>query len=275
MTHVERDVVTRALATAADWELEGVCGESFLSLNATLMRAYMDKYGVGAERFAPFAITAHRNALTNPNALLHKAARSRDLSSVARRHGSDSPVRRFAGLQRRERRHPRRAARGRGAARPQPRANRRLGARDRAARARAAPRSARADGRDELDAAGDEAGRRRPRRHRSLRAARRLHDHDRVDARGGRLRAARRGPRLRRLASASACAASCRSRRSAASKRAAIPSARAAAIRSSKRSCSSRERAGANQVPDAGVALVQNIGGTGATVVSHVLTRED
>ena len=34
------------------------------------------------------------------------------------------------------------------------------------------------------------------------------------------------------------------------------------------------ERAGANQVRDAGVALVQNIGGTGATVVSHVLTRE-
>jgi acetyl-CoA C-acetyltransferase len=73
MTHVERDAVTRALATAADWELEGVCGESFLSLNATLMRAYMDKYGVTAERFAPFAITAHQNALTNPNALLHKA----------------------------------------------------------------------------------------------------------------------------------------------------------------------------------------------------------
>ncbi len=72
MTHVDRDEVTRALATAADWELEGVCGESFLSLNAKLMRAYMDRYGVTAERFAPFAITAHENALTNPNALLHK-----------------------------------------------------------------------------------------------------------------------------------------------------------------------------------------------------------
>src|SRR5512139_429108 len=50
MTHVERAVATRALATAADWELEGVCGESFLSLNATLMRAYMAKYGVASER---------------------------------------------------------------------------------------------------------------------------------------------------------------------------------------------------------------------------------
>jgi acetyl-CoA C-acetyltransferase len=33
-------------------------------------------------------------------------------------------------------------------------------------------------------------------------------------------------------------------------------------------------RAGDNQVPDAGVALVQNIGGTGATVASHVLIRD-
>ena len=72
MTGVDRDVITRALATAADWELEGVYGESFLSLNARLMRAYMAKYGVAAERFAPFAIAAHKNALTNPNALLHK-----------------------------------------------------------------------------------------------------------------------------------------------------------------------------------------------------------
>ena len=32
--------------------------------------------------------------------------------------------------------------------------------------------------------------------------------------------------------------------------------------------------AGANQVTGAEVALVQNIGGTGATVVTHVLRRE-
>jgi acetyl-CoA C-acetyltransferase len=36
-----------------------------------------------------------------------------------------------------------------------------------------------------------------------------------------------------------------------------------------------QERAGANQVAGAAVALVQNIGGTGATVVSHVLARDD
>ena len=32
--------------------------------------------------------------------------------------------------------------------------------------------------------------------------------------------------------------------------------------------------AGANQTKDPKIALVQNIGGTGATVVSHILTRE-
>ena len=33
----------------------------------------MQRHGARAEDFAPFAITAHNNALTNANALLHKA----------------------------------------------------------------------------------------------------------------------------------------------------------------------------------------------------------
>lgn len=72
MTHAPRDDVTAALATAADWELEGVHGESFISLNAKLMSLYMSHYDIGPEAFAPFAIAAHSNALNNPNALLHK-----------------------------------------------------------------------------------------------------------------------------------------------------------------------------------------------------------
>ncbi len=72
MTHVDHETVTRALATAADAELEGSRGESFLSLNAQLMRMYVERYRVGPERFAHFAVVAHRNALANPNALLHK-----------------------------------------------------------------------------------------------------------------------------------------------------------------------------------------------------------
>lgn len=72
MTHADRETVTQALATAADWELEGSKGESFLSLNAQLMRTYMERYGVRPEDFAPFAINAHHNAMTNANAALHK-----------------------------------------------------------------------------------------------------------------------------------------------------------------------------------------------------------
>jgi len=72
LTHVDRETATRALATAADWELEGARGESFMSLNAKLMREYMERYGASARDFAPFSINAHRNALANPNALFHK-----------------------------------------------------------------------------------------------------------------------------------------------------------------------------------------------------------
>lgn len=72
MTHADKQSVTEALATAADWELEGSRGESFLSLNATLMRAYMQRYGVRADDFAAYSINAHKNAMTNPNALFHK-----------------------------------------------------------------------------------------------------------------------------------------------------------------------------------------------------------
>jgi acetyl-CoA C-acetyltransferase len=73
MTHAPRDHTTAALATAADWELEGCYGESFVSLNARLMALYMDTYGVASKDFAHFAINAHKNALNNPNAFLHKS----------------------------------------------------------------------------------------------------------------------------------------------------------------------------------------------------------
>ncbi|MGD8339336.1 MAG: beta-ketoacyl synthase N-terminal-like domain-containing protein [Gammaproteobacteria bacterium] len=72
MTHRDRETVTEALAMAADRELESSRGESFLSLNARLMQIYFDAYAKGPEDFASFAITAHANALHNPNAVFHK-----------------------------------------------------------------------------------------------------------------------------------------------------------------------------------------------------------
>lgn len=72
MTHADKSAVTAALATAADWELEGRHGESFLSLNAELMRRYIEKYGVSRDAFANFSIVAHANANLNPMAVFHR-----------------------------------------------------------------------------------------------------------------------------------------------------------------------------------------------------------
>lgn len=72
MTHAAKDRTTRALATASDWEKEGAYGHTFVSLNARLMSAYQETYKVDNRAFAPFAVNAHRNANNNPNALFHK-----------------------------------------------------------------------------------------------------------------------------------------------------------------------------------------------------------
>lgn len=72
MNHVSRERITEALATGSDWEKEGSKGESFISLNAQIMQNYMEKYKVKSEDFAHFAINAHANAYTNHNAMLHK-----------------------------------------------------------------------------------------------------------------------------------------------------------------------------------------------------------
>jgi acetyl-CoA C-acetyltransferase len=72
MTHTDRYATTRALATASDWDSEGAKGYNFVSLNAALMQEYIQRYRVNRSLFAPFAINAHKNALGNPNALFHK-----------------------------------------------------------------------------------------------------------------------------------------------------------------------------------------------------------
>jgi acetyl-CoA C-acetyltransferase len=69
MTDAIGSVVTNALATAADQEYEVSQGISFVGLNALLMRRYMHEYGVPHKAFAGFSINAHRNAANNPNAM--------------------------------------------------------------------------------------------------------------------------------------------------------------------------------------------------------------
>jgi acetyl-CoA C-acetyltransferase len=64
--------VTAALATAADADYEVEQGVSFVGINALIMRRYMHEYGWKHADFAPFSINAHANAIHNPFARLHQ-----------------------------------------------------------------------------------------------------------------------------------------------------------------------------------------------------------
>jgi acetyl-CoA C-acetyltransferase len=70
MTDAKPAETTAALATAADADWEAAQGLSFVAINALVMRRYMHEYGWMHTDFAPFSITAHANAANNPNARL-------------------------------------------------------------------------------------------------------------------------------------------------------------------------------------------------------------
>jgi len=72
LSHAPREASTQALTAAFDREETRQSGESFLTLNAALMRRYLDAYHLSPVDLAPFAINAHRNGRNNPNALLRK-----------------------------------------------------------------------------------------------------------------------------------------------------------------------------------------------------------
>ncbi len=69
MTDSPSEVITSALAMAADQEYEAGQGISFVALNAMLMRRYMYEFRVSHDAFAGFAVNAHHNAVGNPNAM--------------------------------------------------------------------------------------------------------------------------------------------------------------------------------------------------------------
>lgn len=72
MTDMAGHDVTAALASAADADYEVEQGLSFVGINALVMRRYMHEYGWKHADFAPFSINAHANALHNPFARLHQ-----------------------------------------------------------------------------------------------------------------------------------------------------------------------------------------------------------
>jgi acetyl-CoA C-acetyltransferase len=69
MTDTSGRETTSALARAADAEYEVSQGISFVALNALLMRRYMHEFGWQREDFANFAVNAHANGANNPNAM--------------------------------------------------------------------------------------------------------------------------------------------------------------------------------------------------------------
>ncbi|MFA5873178.1 MAG: thiolase domain-containing protein [Anaerolineales bacterium] len=83
MTDRHPHEVTAALATAADADYEVEMGVSFVGLNALIMRRYMHEYGWKHADFAPFAINAHANALHNPYARLHHKITLEDFEKSA------------------------------------------------------------------------------------------------------------------------------------------------------------------------------------------------
>jgi acetyl-CoA C-acetyltransferase len=58
-----------ALSKALDAETEAPAGATLLSQNARVMQLYLQRFGLTVEAFDNFALNAHRNARTNPNAL--------------------------------------------------------------------------------------------------------------------------------------------------------------------------------------------------------------
>ena len=69
---------TEALATAADADYEAAHGLSFVAINALVMQRYLHVYGWQHTDFAPFSINAHANAMHNPNARLHEQITEKD-----------------------------------------------------------------------------------------------------------------------------------------------------------------------------------------------------
>lgn len=72
MTDTVSATTTAALATAADADWEAAQGLSFVAINALIMRRYLHVYGWRHADFAPFSINAHANAVHNPCARLRE-----------------------------------------------------------------------------------------------------------------------------------------------------------------------------------------------------------
>jgi acetyl-CoA C-acetyltransferase len=78
MTETSGAETTAALATAADADYEGMQGVTFVGLNALIMQRYLFEFGWKHTDFGAFSINAHANGARNPNARLREPITERD-----------------------------------------------------------------------------------------------------------------------------------------------------------------------------------------------------
>lgn len=78
MTETSFKQTTAALTTAADADYEIIQGVTFVGLNALIMRRYMHEYGYRHADFAPFALNAHANGAKNPFAMFQDPINQRE-----------------------------------------------------------------------------------------------------------------------------------------------------------------------------------------------------
>ena len=72
MTDDVGSALTAGLASAADADYEVVHGITFVALNALIMQRYLYEYKLSREDFAGFALNAHANGANNPNAMFQR-----------------------------------------------------------------------------------------------------------------------------------------------------------------------------------------------------------
>jgi acetyl-CoA C-acetyltransferase len=82
MTETKGTETTLSLATAADADYEIIQGLSFVAINALVMKRYMHQFGWRHTDFANFSINSHENAKSNPYARLRSTIRLDDYANA-------------------------------------------------------------------------------------------------------------------------------------------------------------------------------------------------
>ncbi len=90
MKDIDTGHLTKALAMAESAEFTQAVGATFISLNALLMGAYMQRYNVPEDQLDYFPVIAHKNGATSPHAQFRRAV---SLDDVKRSPPVAPPIR--------------------------------------------------------------------------------------------------------------------------------------------------------------------------------------